>query len=596
MKKITLVFMFFAFAFFANSQVLLDETFAGFPASNDVTGIPTAGWLNYAGNIGPVATDTRTVLTSAMAYSDAAGLTMLSGTGNSLYNFYAGLSGNNYITYKAFSATPIISGKVYMSFLLNVEKQGGSQGEVVGLTDSIHRNSTRCWIKAGTDATNYKLGLTRTSGGSADIVLGTKTMYYNTVYLMVYKFDFATGIASYFVNPAIGSTTESTPDLIDDGTKQPLTAARTSLQYIMFRNGGSNKAYYWASSFRVCQSWTDAVAAFKSELPKVATPAVGSATLVDTEKFTARWTAVANAAGYSVYVYNGATQFAKVSVDGQSTSSLEITSLISNTTYTYKVQANGDNLNYAGSALSASSATFTTANGATSLNPDFSDGSWGTVYASSLDEPASGSFPVFTTPTGFLVSHGLCSSSPKTGPLGEVHANSLKLDKGSAGGMIIFPSLKTVSNLEIHAWTGTALRTFVIQELQSDGSWTAGTTYTTGAVANVDSIFNITMVRNLGTKLRLVNTGGGAVNIGTIRVNLAPNALNEFSENVAFYANGKTIHSSEAGIMTVYNLQGAQMLRTNIQNTLLTKLPSGLYMAQLKTNSGNIVTRKIMIQ
>lgn len=592
MKKITLLLTLCMFVFVANAQIIFEETFSAFPTSSDVTGIPTNGWLNWASNIGPASTDFRTVANSALSYSDSGGLTALSGTGNSLWNDYTGVSGNNYITYKEFSSTPVSDGTIYMSYLFQAIKQGGSQGEVLGLTDSIHRGAIRTWVGKGADATTYKLGFTRSSGASADIqYIGTKTFTYGTIYFIVLKYEFATGKGSLFINPTVGSATEPTPDVIDD-TKG---IARTSMRYLIVRNGGSNKSYYNASSVRICKSWTDAVAAYKTSLPKIGTPAIGSAQSVDAENFTANWTPVSDAVGYTVYVYNSTSMCNKVEIEGQSKSSAVIEGLVSNTTYTYKVQAKGDNINKASSELSAESASFKTADGRLSLNPDFSDGSWGTVYESSLDEPATGSFPSFTS-NGFTVNKGLCSHSNKTGPNNEVHSHSIKLDKGSAGGMIILPSMKSIARIEIHAWTGTAARPFVLQELQPDGTWSAGELFTTNDVANADNIFLSTLTRSIGTKLRIVNTGGGALNIGQIIIESTANKVQNPAVSNKVWNSGKDIFTSETGKIEIHNLQGKIIMQTDNSNRLKTNLKSGLYIVRFTNTSGVSTSTKILIQ
>ena len=592
MKKITLFIAFIAFAFFANAQVIYDETFTAFPASTDVTGIPTNGWLNWASNIGPAAGDVRTVNSSALAYSDAGGLTALSGLGNSLWNDYTGVSGNNYITYKEFSSTPVETGSIYMSYLFQAIKQGGSQGEVLGITDSIHRGAMRTWIGKGNDATTYKLGLVRSSGSSADIqYIAGKSYTYGTIYFIVLKYEFATGKASLYINPGVGTTTEATAEVIDD-TKG---TARTSMRYLMVRNGGSNKAYYNASSVRICSSWTDAVAAFKTSLPKIGTPTIGAAQAVDTESFTANWTPVSDAIGYTVYVYNGAVMCNKVEVDGQAKTNALIEGLVSNTDYTYKVQAKGDNVSKASSELSSVSSVFKTADGRLSLNPDFSDGNWGTVYESSIDEPATGSFPTFFN-NGFSVIKGLCSHSNKTGPNAEVHTHSIKLDKGSTGAMIILPSMKSVSRVEIHAWTGTALRPFMLQELLNDGTWSTGELFTTNDIANADNIFVSTLTRSIGTKLRIINTGGGALNIGQILVESSPNAVNTPTVSNLIRANGKTIVVPELGNIDVFNLQGALVNQAKNVNQLSTNLKTGLYIVKFTNHAGQVFTNKLIFK
>lgn len=591
MKKITFLIAFLLSVLLLNAQVIYDETFSAFPTSTDVTGIPTNGWLNWASNIGPASTDLRTVSNSALSYSDAGGLTALSAVGNSLWNDYTGVSGNNYITYKEFTSTPVDNGAIYMSYLFQAIKQGGSQGEVLGITDSIHRGALRTWIGKGADATTYKLGLTRSSGSSADIqYVANKTYTYGTIYFVVLKYEFSTGKASLYINPAIGSTTEPAAEVIDDSKG----TARTTMRYLMVRNGGSNKSYYNASSIRICSSWTDAVAAYKTSLPKISTPTIENAQAVDVESFTASWSPVSDAIGYTVFVYNGTTMCNKVEIEGQSKSNALIEGLVSNTNYTYKVQAKGDNVSKASSDLSLASAVFKTADGRLSLNPDFSDGNWGTVYENSIDEPATGSFPTFSS-NGFTVIKGLCSHSNKTGPNSEIHTHSIKLDKGSNGSMIILPSMKSVSRIEIHAWTGTALRPFLLQELQTDGSWSAGELFTTNDVANADNIFVSTLTRNVGTKLRIINTGGGALNIGQILIESSANAIQTPSASNLIWSNGKTIFVPENGSIVVFNLQGSIIKQTQNANKLSIDFKTGLYVVKFTNQAGQVFTNKILI-
>jgi len=94
----------------------------------------------------------------------------------------------------------------------------------------------------------------------------------------------------------------------------------------------------------------------------LAKPVTTTATSISTTAFTANWTAVANASGYKVYVYDGTTLIsgAPFSVSGQSTESLAISGLAAETAYTYKVQATGDgDTNYSDSFLSFAQAVTT---------------------------------------------------------------------------------------------------------------------------------------------------------------------------------------------------------------------------------------------
>ena len=93
---------------------------------------------------------------------------------------------------------------------------------------------------------------------------------------------------------------------------------------------------------------------------KLTTPAVGAASSVTTTGFTANWTAVANALGYYVRVFNGATVVSTTYTAGQASTSLAISGLIVNTTYNYKVIAIGNVTSYASSDASDLSNSFTT--------------------------------------------------------------------------------------------------------------------------------------------------------------------------------------------------------------------------------------------
>jgi hypothetical protein len=85
-------------------------------------------------------------------------------------------------------------------------------------------------------------------------------------------------------------------------------------------------------------------------------PQAGAASTVTSADFTANWTAVANATGYKVYVYQGSAQISgsPFSVGGQASQSYDVSGLQSATDYTYRIQAVGDNdVNYLNSYLSA---------------------------------------------------------------------------------------------------------------------------------------------------------------------------------------------------------------------------------------------------
>ena len=535
MKKITLLLVLFAFALIGRAQVLLDETLFDFPTTDNTATVN--GWTNWSGNFNgqePNLTDYRILDKAGLSYADLSGVPFLSGQGAALHNVYVGLSatktppGTILVTYKAFSATPITTGVIYTSFFFQPMAVGGSQGQAISLSDSLQRSAVCLWIRPGASGSTFKLGITRSSGGSADIVNGTTEYNYGTVNFIVMKYDLTSHVAYLYVNPTIGSASEPTEYAKDDGTFNPLSTAiaRTAMQYLMLSNRGSNKANYYVSGLRVCQSWGDAVAA--APLPKVSTPTISAPTGVDVESFWANWTPTKDANGYTILVYNGTNLFSKTTVTDKTASTFLVTGLVSNTTYTYEVQADGDMLTTGNSAPSASSGSFTTLNGVLAVQPNFSDGTWGTVYPSSSTEPAALSYPSFAN-VNYYISNGLNSWSKRTGmflpdnpSVRDTVKYWIKLDKSTAtgGSYLTLPSMKQfVGSMELHVLSGGPGRTFLIQELAADGSWKTDYSLFTAkdTLNNKDTIMVLKFNNSYGTKLRIINTGSGYLGVGVIK-------------------------------------------------------------------------------
>ncbi|MEI6753326.1 MAG: FISUMP domain-containing protein [Paludibacter sp.] len=515
------------------TQVLMDEIFSNFPTTDNMAIIN--GWTNYSGNtLEPNGTDYRLLDKAGLSYADLNNTPVLSGQGNSLHNVYVGVSssstppGSVLLTSKSFSTTAITTGTVYASFFIQPMTQGGTMGQTVSLSDSIHRSAMSLWIRQGSTGSTFKLGITRSSGASSDIVNGLNEYSYGTVNFVVMKYDLTTQVAYLYVNPAIGSASEPIEYAKDDGTFNPLTIspARIAMQYLMIANKGANKSNYYVSGIRVCQSWSDAVAA--SALPKVATPTIGSATTIGAESFTANWTPTSDANGYTVLVYNGTSLFSKITVTDKTASSYQITGLVSNTTYTYEVQAIGNGSSTGNSTPSAASVSFTTLDGVMTVQADFSNGTWGAVYPSSVYEPLSFSYPSFAN-GNYYVSNGLNSSSMRIGmflPTNPTVRDTikywLKLDRSTAvgGSYLALPSMKKLGSMELHMLSPGPGRIFLVQELTADGTWKTDYTLNTAkdTLNNKDTIYTLNFNNNYGTKIRIINnSSGGSIGIGVVK-------------------------------------------------------------------------------
>ena len=252
--------------------------------------------------------------------------------------------------------------------------------------------------------------------------------------------------------------------------------------------------------------WDVEVYSNPATLPLLSAPTTSSATSVLAESFTANWTSNdANATGYSVKVYNSTPTLVKtVTVSGQSASSINITGLLVNTNYTYTVTAIADGINYANSTESNSTSFSTESTYPASINTNFSNGTWGTVYVSG-STPSLGGYPVYSI-NGWDLTHAYIQSGTYTGPRGEVHSHTLRLDKVINSGVLYLPTVASVSQIEIHS-SASATRQFILEVSTNGGAYTTVGTYT-----NSDGLERIDIIPITATnaKFRITNPSSGA--------------------------------------------------------------------------------------
>lgn len=503
MRKITLLLAFCTIFTFAKATVVIDETF-NFSVANLAS---EATWTTT----GTLTTGTgRNIEAGGLVYSNVGGAYINSAIGKKINQDYS--VGTNYIAYKTFST--ISSGVVYLSFLYQPNgDQGQTASEVLGLSSSTTNSAVKIWAGKQADGTKnpYRIGLTRSSTSSADIVWSTSTYSTSDVLLIVIKYDLTSYAATLFINPVIASASEPTPvaTAATDGT------TRTSLINLMFKHNGSSVAKFFVSGVRVSTTWAEAVAVQSTASP-LATPAVGSATSITANGFTAAWTQVANAIGYDVKVYLGANLVSTTNVSGQATESLAITGLMSGLTYSYKVIAKGDITNNSDSELSAASANVTTLDpyASNAIITDFGDASWGEVAET---QPVTGTYPTNTI-NGFDLNAAILytTNGVAKGIKGESHTNRIAIDKAANGGKVTFPTVNSVEQIEIHATAGTAGNGFQLKEFDvATNTWSAiGGTYVYDAnskTAGTDSIYIIPISRSVPTKFRIENPTNGGI-------------------------------------------------------------------------------------
>jgi len=683
MKKITFLTVLLCLPFmWSKADVVLDETFVSYTLDSQ---------LSWQTTVTPPTDGTGIfVRASALTYNDANGEYILSGVGNKA-QMNVPASGASAVTYfKGLGAT-YSSGLLYLSFLYKADvAQTQVASTVLAFLTGANNNQQCITVFAGkgiVDAGKVRFGVLNEGTNTGNITWDTNEYATDATLFIVVKQDFANNkTTSLFINPPVAGAEPAAPaasNSFGTNTRSPHS--------IMF--GISNSInQFQASGIRVSTTWADAVDK-KSTAPQLAAPVVGTASNVKAEAFTANWTPVANAVGYTVILHQGTNPPQSYSITGQASSNLTITGLLPSTTYTYTVIAKGDAANQSDSNESAASASFTTLAAPATVTANFDDGTWGDALTAI---PANGAFPAFWPANGFdFVNAALCATNvtKREGPRGEQHVNAMVFDRSSVtgGSSITLPMVQSIEQIEIHAYSNLAAgRNFTLQELIGT-TWTPVVTFFS---PQQDTIHLIPISRQGPTKLRIINATNGtnyiseiitrttnpalltapvattATNVITsgtqgftanwqpvanatgyrILVTRAttttaysvtgqnttsyavttdlvdptaftyrvvavgddisfvdsyvsntmtvgtPNVIgNIASESLAVYATGNVIYSSEAGVLEIFNLQGALALQSEINGNLTCDLPKGIYIVRLQTNSGEQTVKKITI-
>lgn len=146
------------------------------------------------------------------------------------------------------------------------------------------------------------------------------------------------------------------------------------------------------------------------------------------------------------------------------------------------------------------------------ITTDFSDGTWGELVT---DRPNSGEYPSYNA-NGFSIRKGVLNAGSTKCALGGKHSHRIALDKNSQRAYLMLPELNNVGQVEIHASTGSADKSFIVQ-LQMGRRWETIGTYST--VKDGDSVYTIPL--HLATaKLRIANNTGSTLYIWQIKTSV----------------------------------------------------------------------------
>jgi len=246
----------------------------------------------------------------------------------------------------------------------------------------------RMYVRGGATA-GFNFGISTNAGGTAGVncVYGATEYSLNTTYLVVIKYTFVTNTsidASLFVNPVPGDAEPAAT--ITAGQYADATAALKSFNVIQTSTTLGSKV----AGIRIGTSWTDVV----KNGGKLTKPVLVSVDNISSSGFTAKWIPVASATGYDVYVYQEGVQVGSTqNVLGQTASSLEITGLSGNTTYTYKVVAKGVGNSSLDSDISEASAEVSTLT--TEISNQISISNYVTVIGKNLTTINKGTIEIY---------------------------------------------------------------------------------------------------------------------------------------------------------------------------------------------------------
>ncbi len=394
------------------------------------------------------------------------------------------------VFYLATSTSTYTVGTYYLSAIINVS--AATTSKLLLAFEKLSTGTTqrgRVYIKSSGSGFALSTGVSgNTSAVSSDLALNT-----NHLIVLKYVITATTADVSLFINPTIGGS-EGSATLT--GT-QLVSSGEYIRGITLFQNAGLGAKI---AGLRFSTSWADATKAAAVASP-LSTPSNITSTDITTTGFTANWDAVTNASSYSVKTYHGTSLISTISVP--SGTSTAVTGLMSGLNYSYKVTAIGNGTTYSDSPESGA-VNVQTSGSVSAINSDFSTGfTTAAAYSTGL-------FPTYTE-NGFDFTAASLLANTKTGLRAETHVNYVNIDKLIYNGSLTLPTVSSLEQIEIHAGTGTAGRTFTLQEYVN-GAWSTLTTFTTNAVtSNLDEIFLFNISRASATKLRIANAGNGGM-------------------------------------------------------------------------------------
>ena len=360
------------------------------------------------------------------------------------------------------------SGKAfYLAALINISAVSG-KGDVLAFDGNYTANAQRARLFINKSGEGYIIGL----GWNGDPATWSSEMTLGSTHLVVIKVipagNTSTGTeeAAIWIDPNLDKVEAENAPV---ATLAEQTIGLKSIRGITVRQRSSCAGKI--AGLRFGDSWADVVKKAVLGLPALDAPAVGAASNIGAEEFTANWTAVTNASGYKVTVYAGSDEIAEKTVNDPAAVNLVFYNMPVATELTYKVVALGDLVNYDNSAASAASAAFSTMAAPASLVFLPSTDDWDT-YVEEKGAYSSGSYPS-TSALGYDFAKAYIERSKDEegksfsiiyAATDERFTARVLIDKSSNGGMMTLPAVASAALVDLYVAAGSDGKKLEVQQ------------------------------------------------------------------------------------------------------------------------------------
>lgn len=206
----------------ARGALVLDETFTY--ADGALTNVSGGIWANHSGTTPIQVVGEKAVISQA----------------------------NNGDNFAQLTGAPYSSGNLYASFVVNFSTVPTSGGTYFAHFKDATTSGFRCRafaVSTGAAAGNYRVGIARASG--AAVIIPTD-LAPNTDYLLVMRYDAATGASRLWINPGSEGTVTDLADGSDAWTLIPITS-------FGLRQGANNQGICTLDDLKVGTAFSDVV-------------------------------------------------------------------------------------------------------------------------------------------------------------------------------------------------------------------------------------------------------------------------------------------------------------------------------------------------